>query len=56
MTGTNRLATIGGVALLSGIAMMIALHQFGTGHFATASMDTPWTHPLMHGRAKWAGP
>jgi len=48
MTGTKRLATIGGVALLSGIAIMILLHQFGFGHFTTDSTGTPWTHPLMH--------
>ncbi|KLK93433.1 hypothetical protein AA309_08920 [Microvirga vignae] len=56
MTGTKRLATIGGVALLSGIAMMIVLHQSGPGHFATDSTGTPWTHPMMHapGQTGWA--
>ena len=48
MTGTKKLATVGGVALLSGIAMMIVLHQFGPGHFAMHSTGTPWTHPIMH--------
>jgi hypothetical protein len=56
MTDTKRLATIGGVALLSGITMMIVLHQFGPGHFATDSTGTPWTHPVMHasGQIGWA--
>ena len=49
MTGTKKLATAGSLALLAGIAMMIVLHQFGPGHFATGSMGTPWTHPTMHG-------
>jgi hypothetical protein len=49
MTDTKRLAAIGGVALLSGIAMMIVLHQFGPGHFAPGSTGTPWAHPIMHG-------
>jgi hypothetical protein len=47
MTGTKKLATVGGVALLSGIATMIVLHQFGPGHFATVSTGTPWTYPMM---------
>jgi hypothetical protein len=56
MTGTMRLATIGSVALISGIAMMIALHQFGPGHFAMNSTGAPWTHPMMHGLGEmgWA--
>ncbi|QRM34343.1 hypothetical protein [Microvirga sp. VF16] len=49
MTGTRRLATIGGVALLFGIAMMIVLHQFGSRHFAMDSTGAPWPHPMMHG-------
>ena len=49
MTGTMRLATIGSVALLSGIAMMSVLHQFGAGHFAMGSTGVPWPHPMMHG-------
>ena len=61
MTGTKKLAAVGGVALLSGIAMMIVLHQFGLGHLATASTATPWTHPMMHapgemGRTMALGP
>ena len=48
MTGTKKLATVGGVALLSGIAMMIVLHQFDPGHFVTGSTGTPWTHHMMH--------
>ena len=56
MTGTKRLATIGGVALLSGIAMMIVLHQFGPGHFAMDSAGAPWARPMMHGPSElgWA--
>jgi hypothetical protein len=56
MTGTKKFATVGGVALLSGIAMMIVLHQFGPGHFAMGSTGTPWTHPMMHapGETGWA--
>ena len=55
MTGTKKLATVGGLALLSGIAMMIVLHQFGLGHFVTRSTGTPWTHPMMHapGEISW---
>ena len=36
--------------------MMIVLHQFGPGHFATGSTGTPWTHPMMHvpGEMGWA--
>ena len=49
MTGTMRLATIGSVALLSGVAMMIALHQFGPGHFGMDPTGAPWAHPMMHG-------
>jgi hypothetical protein len=49
MTGTRKLATIGGVALLSGIAMMIVLHQFGSRHLAMDSTGAPWVHPMMHG-------
>ncbi len=49
MTGTKRLATIGGVALLTGIAMMIVLHQFVAGHFAMDSAGAPWARPMMHG-------
>ncbi len=45
MTGTKKLAIIGGIALLSGIAMMIVLHRFGPGD---AAMDMPWAHPMMH--------
>ncbi len=41
MTATKKLATIGGVALISGNAMMIVLHQFGPGHFATGSTGMP---------------
>jgi hypothetical protein len=41
MTGTMRLATIGSVALLSGVAMMIALHQFGPGHFGMSPTGAP---------------
>ena len=56
MTGTKKLAVIGGVALLSGIAMMIVLHQFGPGNFATDSTGMAWTHPMMHGPGEmgWA--
>ena len=56
MTGTKKLATIGGVALLSGIAIMVFLHQFGPGHSATDSTGTPWAHPMMHapGEMGWA--
>ncbi len=56
MTGTRKLATIGGVALLSGIAMMIVLHQFGPGRFTTGSTGMPWAHPMMHapGEMGWA--
>jgi hypothetical protein len=56
MIGTKKLATVGGIALLSGIAMMIVLHQFGLGHLATGSTGTPWTHPMMHGPGEmgWA--
>ena len=56
MTGTKKLAAIGGVALLSAFAVMIVLHQFGPGHFATGSTGTPWTHPMMHapGEMGWA--
>ena len=61
MASTKKLPTICGIALLSGIAMMIVLHQFGPGQFATDSMATPWTHPMMHtpgemGRAMALGP
>jgi hypothetical protein len=49
MTGTMRLATIGSVALLSGVAMMIALHQFGPGHFGMSRTGAPWAHQMMHG-------
>ncbi len=61
MTGTKKIATVGGVALLSSTAMMIVLHQFGPGHFVTRSTGTPWTHPMMHapgemGRAMALGP
>lgn len=56
MTGTKKLATVGGLALLSGIAMTILLHQFGPGYFATDSMGTPGAHPMMHlpGEMGWA--
>ncbi len=56
MTGTKKLATLGGVALLSGVAIMIVLHQFGPGHFATGTTGTPWTHPMIHapGKIGWA--
>ena len=56
MTGTKKLAAVGGAALLSGVAMMILLHQFGPGHFAMASTATPWTHSMMHapGEMGWA--
>jgi hypothetical protein len=56
MTGTMRLATIGSVALLSGVAMMIALHQFGPGHFGMGPTGAPWAHPMMHGSSEmgWA--
>ena len=49
MTDTKRLAAIGCVALLSGLAVMIVLHQFGPGHFAPASASGSWAHPGMHG-------
>ena len=49
MTATRKLATIGGAALLSGIAMMIVLHQFGSRHFAMDPTGSPWTHPMMPG-------
>ncbi len=56
MTGTMRLATIGSVALLSGVAMMIALHQYGPGHFSMGPTGAPWAHPMMHGSSEmgWA--
>lgn len=56
MTGTKKLAAFGGVALLAGIAIMIGLHQFGFGHFATVSTGTPWTHSMMPapGEMGWA--
>ena len=56
MTGTKKLATVGGAALLSGIGMMIVLHQLGPGHFATVSTGTPWTHPMTPapGAMGWA--
>ena len=56
MTATTKLATVGGVALLFGIALMIVLHQFGPGHFAMGSAGTPWAHPMMHapGDTGWA--
>ncbi|WP_445501722.1 hypothetical protein [Microvirga sp. G4-2] len=56
MTDTKRLATIGSVALLSGIAMMIVLQQFGPGHFAMVSTSMSWSHPMMHapGEMGWA--
>jgi hypothetical protein len=56
MTGTMRLATIGSVGLLSGVAMMIALHQFGPGHFGMGPTGAPWAHPMMHraGEMGWA--
>ena len=56
VTDTKRLAPIGGVALLSSIAVMNVLHQFGPGHFATVSTGTPWSHPMMHGPGEmgWA--
>jgi hypothetical protein len=56
MTGTMRLATIGSVALLSGVVMMIALHQFGPGHFGMSPTGAPWAHPMMHGSGEmgWA--
>ncbi len=56
MTGTMRLATIGSVALLSGVAMMIALHQFGPGHFSIGPTGAPWAHPMTHGPGEmgWA--
>jgi hypothetical protein len=56
MTGTMRLATVGSVALLSGVAMMIALHQFGPGHFGMSPTGAPWSHPMMHGSSEigWA--
>jgi len=56
MTGTKKLATAGGLALLSGLALMIVLHQFGPGHFGTGSMGTPWTHPMTPGMGNmgWA--
>ena len=56
MTGTKRLATIGGVALVSGIAMMIVLHQFGPGRFGMSPTGAPWADPMMHGPGEmgWA--
>ena len=56
MTGTKKLATLGGVALLPGIALMIVLHQLGPGHFAMDSAGAPWTHSMMHapGEMGWA--
>jgi len=50
------LATIGGAALLSGVATMIVLHRFGSGHFATDATGAPWAHPMMHGAGEmgWA--
>lgn len=56
MTETKKLATVGGAALLSGIAMMIVLHQFGPGHFTTDSTGMPWAHLMMHvpGEMGWA--
>lgn len=48
MTGTKRLAVVGGIALLSGIAMMIVLHRLGAGHFATEPTGMPWAHSMMH--------
>ena len=56
MTGTKKLAIVGGVALLSGIAIMTVLHQFGPGHFLTGPTGMPWAHPMMHapGERSWA--
>jgi hypothetical protein len=56
MTGTKTLAAIGGIVLLSGIAMMVVLHEFGSRHFAMGSAGMPWSHPMMHGKARSAGP
>jgi hypothetical protein len=47
MTATRKLATVGGVALLFGVALMAVLHQFGAGHFAAASTGTSWPYPMM---------
>jgi len=49
MTASRKLTAIGGVALLVGLVLMIVLHQFGAGHFATVSRDMPWTHPMLPG-------
>ncbi|MGH9208628.1 MAG: hypothetical protein ACRD1G_19105, partial [Acidimicrobiales bacterium] len=56
MTANRKLATVGGVALLFGIALMIVLHQFGAGHFATASTGAPGTYFMMPamGEMGWA--
>ena len=56
VTGNGELAIVGGVALLFGIALMIALHQFGLGLFATVSAGAPWTYPMMPGWVMALGP
>jgi hypothetical protein len=56
MTATRKLAIVGGLALLFGIALMTVLHQFGLGHFATVSASTPWTYPMMPNWAMALGP
>lgn len=54
MTATGKFATIGGIALLLGVALMIVLHQFVPGHFGAISMGAPYSMMPPMGEMGWA--